>query len=103
MKLRHSKKTGTTFRMIFPIQTIPTWVQEELFVYDDLHVVIIDDDYSMFKLWEEKIANTANNNVKLVYLNSPREAQQYVLRMRLIRSHMLFLVRLSLQSIRSID
>lgn len=40
-------------------------------------LIVIDDDESIYKLWEEKF-NALNSNLKVKYLNSPEQFQDYL-------------------------
>lgn len=69
---------GTIFQIIWPIQSIPDWVQGDIYVHDHLKIVIVDDDQSVFKSWEKHLGDTDCNDVQLIYLSKPDELINYV-------------------------
>lgn len=82
---------GTKFKIMLPIQLSPSWFQEEIYVYDKLNIVIIDDDHSIFQLWKEKLVNTGNKILKCTYLSSSEELKGYLNQQSSLYEH-LFLV-----------
>lgn len=72
------KNKGTTFKILLPIQPPPSWFQEEIYVYDKLNIVIIDDDHSIFQLWKEKLVTSSNKLIKHTYLSSLDELKRYL-------------------------
>lgn len=71
---------GTSFSIIFPIQDPPEWIQTEIYIRDDFNIIIVDDDYSIFNLWKNKIAIKLNDskNIFFTYLKSPEELTEYI-------------------------
>lgn len=64
------KNEGTEFKILFRIQPVPDWVQKEIFIYNDLHIVIVDDDYSQEAIWKNILFNI-NKNIKVTYIQNP--------------------------------
>lgn len=64
------KDEGTVFKIIFRIQPTPSWVQKEIYIYNDLHIIIVDDDCSMETVWKNILLNN-NKNIKVTYIQNP--------------------------------
>lgn len=82
---------GTRFKIMLPIQPSPPWFQKEIYVYDKLNIVVIDDDHSIFHLWKEKLVIANNRTLKYTYLSSPEEFKRYLNQQSSLHDH-LFLV-----------
>lgn len=50
-------KKGTLVKLTFEKHERPAWIINELEIYDDAHVVILDDDFSMLAAWKEIFKN----------------------------------------------
>lgn len=75
--INSEKDLGTSFEITFPIQKAPEWIQHSIYIHDELTVVVVDDDYSVFKTWEQIIKNSYEN-IKLIYLDSPEKLEIFL-------------------------
>ncbi|MCL4418140.1 MAG: HAMP domain-containing histidine kinase [Actinobacteria bacterium] len=73
---------GSSFSIIFPIKDPPEWIQTEIYIGEDFNIIIVDDDYSVFDLWKNKIAANFNDsqNIFFTYLKSPKELTEYIVK-----------------------
>ncbi|MHB1948718.1 MAG: ATP-binding protein [Gammaproteobacteria bacterium] len=74
------ENSGTKVTIILPIQNYPSWMETDLYIYDDLNIVIVDDDHSIYNLWKEKFTDNLSD-IKignLTYLKNPEELQNHV-------------------------
>jgi len=52
----HSKEyVGTTIEIRLPKVDTPEWFMDKLFLYDDLHIIVLDDDLSIHGVWKNRL------------------------------------------------
>jgi signal transduction histidine kinase len=66
---------GTQVELMIPLAKAPGWFVERLCIPANAKIVILDDDVSIHKIWEDRFkkANSGNANVEVLHFSTPNE------------------------------
>ena len=73
LKIDSTQDVGTRVDIQLPLARAPTWFVERLTIIANSKVIVLDDDVSIHRIWEDRLnqANAENAGVKLLHFSTP--------------------------------
>lgn len=80
LKIESEIEKGATVTLILPQTPAPEWFISELVLAEGESIVILDDDTSIHRIWQERLnnLNAQSHGIKTFHFSTPRELKEWV-------------------------
>jgi signal transduction histidine kinase len=94
LEINSTLKIGTSVTVVLPLSKPPYWLAEQLTIYTNSNVVILDDDISIHQIWDNRFEHLGAKDaqINLVHFSVPDQLITWFNKNKDNLSHSIFLV-----------
>lgn len=80
LEIESTVNSGTSIKLIFKKERTPAWFVSQILIHEDTQYVILDDDRMIHEMWEDRILQAVQKNIKFLHFDTEKKFEEWFIK-----------------------